>query len=502
MRSITEILFSPKEVDVVLIQPNFLMRILAEKQSEIVRSYWNSMDNNEPLGDTANEVNHGLFSLASSVLNAGYSVEILDFQAYDRHLRKTENRMICEEDIEKAIKCNKALLYGISTITVASENALKIGECIRQEHPDALIAYGGMHPTLFGDMFIKENVVDIIMLGEGNRSLVQLLSSIKEHSSMDSIKGIYYKSEDSSVHKTEKQSINTVDLDTLPYPAYDLMCKESLPFMPRFFTSKGCPFHCAFCSCNTFYENSYDDYKIIYRDPIKVVDEIEFTYNKYHMEYFCFGDLTFMTNKKHVHSVCHELIKRNLSHVKWWCQTTVGSLQEDDLDIMKRAGCEQVGLGVENSIQRNLDKMGKPIYFDAAENQCKLIRNAGIDPIAYWIIGLGDNSIEGAIKTIDRICYFVRNNLTEVSHIGVPVPYPGSPLWESPEQYGLTIVNNNFSEYWMNSDELGYSKPAIRTDALSSDHIYALWEYALMVVSEEYRKRTIVRGGSTNEKAL
>ena len=71
MRSIREIIFTPKELDVILIQPNFLMKILKEEQNQIVREYWESMENQEPLGDLPNEVNHGLFSLAASLRRGG-----------------------------------------------------------------------------------------------------------------------------------------------------------------------------------------------------------------------------------------------------------------------------------------------------------------------------------------------------------------------------------------------------------------------------------------------
>lgn len=490
MRSINEILFTPKDVDVVLIQPNFLMRILSSEQNEVVRSYWASMENKEPLGDTPNEVNHGLFSLAASLIEAKFSVEVLDFQAYDMFLRRTESRMIDKSDIQKAIACNRAKLYGISTITVAVANALNIGEIIHNLFPRSIVAYGGMHPTLYGEAFILEKNVDAILLGEGNKSIVDLANTIIiGNGELSAIKGIYFKNENGEVVRTPKREIDEVDLDALPYPAYSLMCSESLPLMPRFFTSKGCPFHCAFCSCDAFYNHAYDNYDVFYRDPVKVVDEIEYTYQKYEMPFYCFGDLTFMTRKSHVHAICKELIARGLSHVKWWCQTTVGSLDEEDLTLMKRAGCKQVGLGVENGTQRNLDRMGKPILADEAEVQCKLIRKCGLEPITYWIMGLGDRNFEEAVSTINRICYFVRENLTEVSHIGVPVPYPGSPIWYAPDNYGLSIISKNFSEYWMNSDELGYSRPAVETNELSSDHIYALWEYALMAVANEYDKR-------------
>ena len=489
MRNIEDILFSKKCNDVLLIQPNFLMKILEEKQNKIVKSYWKSMNNQEPLGDLSNEVNHGLFSLASSILKAGYTTDILDFQAYDMYLRKSEKRLISNLDIEKAIKNQKAKVYALSTITVSSQNALNIAEIIKKYHPDSIVAFGGMHPTLFFENFINEKNVDVIMLGEGNKSIIEILEACTNVENFYKIDGIVFKDINGKPVFNKKKSNFHINLDELPYPAYDLMCKESLPLVPRFFSHKGCPYSCAFCSCDAFYKNSYDDYKVLFRDPTKVVDEIEFTYNKYKMDFYCFGDLTFMSNKEYGYNLCRELIKRNLGHVKWWCQTTVGRLNKKDLELMKKAGCVQIGLGVENGSQTNLDLMGKPVQFDAAEEQCKIIKEAGISPITYWIIGLGDENFDSAVQTINRICYFIRNNLTELSHIGVPVPYPGSPLWKNPNEYGFTIIHKKFSQYWMNSDELGYSVPAIRTKHLSEDHIYGLWKYALMAATNEYEKR-------------
>lgn len=489
MRNINEILFSEKQFDIIFIQPNFLMKILEKDQNEIVKQYWESMHNQEPLGDLPNEVNHGLFSLASSVIEAGYTTDILDFQAYDRHLRKIEKRLISLEDIKKSIKTKTAKIFAISAITVSSQNSLAIAKIIRTYHPNSTIIFGGMHPTLFHHEFIKEKEVDIIILGEGNKTIIEILETSINQENFEKINGIIFKNKNGVIISTPKKSNEHLDLDSLPYPAYDLMCTESLPLMPRFFSNKGCPFSCAFCSCDSFYKAAYDDYKILFRDPLKVVDEIEYTFNKYKIKFYCFGDLTFMSNKEYGHLICKELIKRNLNHIKWWCQTTVGRLDEKDLLLMKSAGCVQIGLGVENGTQLNLDIMGKPVKFDATEEQCKLIRNAGIFPITYWIIGLGDETFETANKTIDRICYFIRNNLTEVSHIGVPVPYPGSPIWNTPSKYGFTINHTDFSKYWMNSDELGYSIPAISTKQLSQDHIYGLWQYALMASANEYNKR-------------
>jgi radical SAM superfamily enzyme YgiQ (UPF0313 family) len=404
-------------------------------------------------------------------------------------LRGQEKRLISEQDIINSIKVKRAKIFGISVITVSAGNALLIAKVIRSYHRDANIVFGGMHPTLYGEHFIPEPEVDAIILGEGNQTIVELIERCQHKEEWHTIKGIMFKDSNGDVIRTEKKSCTHLDTDVLPYAAYDLICQESLPLVPRVFSVKGCPYHCAFCSCNAFYSIAYDDYKVCYRDPTKVVDEVEYLYKQYHMAFYCFGDLTFMSDKQSALSICKELIKRNLSHVKWWCQTTIGRLNADDLALMKKAGCVQVGLGVENSSQQALDIMGKPVRFDAAEEQCQLIREAGIAPITYWILGLGEESYESANNLIKRICYFIESGLTELSHIGVPVPYPGSALFNDPQAHGLEITGMDFNNYWMNSDELGYSVPAVRTKYLSADHIYALWQYALIAATRCYEKR-------------
>ncbi|QHI71036.1 B12-binding domain-containing radical SAM protein [Aminipila terrae] len=489
MKNLSEILFQGKERDVMLIQPHFLLRVLSQNQNKIVIEYWNSLNNQEPMGDFVNEPNHGLYSLAASVLQSGYTVEVLDFHTLDMVLRDKENRMIEYSDIEESIIKNKSKIYGISCITVTVDATLKIAEMIKKYHPDSLVVVGGIHPTINSQEMLKNRNIDIVIKGEGNIAIVELINCTKDSSDFDDIKGICYKDKNGNYVETHKRSCHDIDLDELPYPAYDLCSYESLPLMPRVFSSKGCPNGCAFCTCDSYFKTSYDDYKIQFRDPVKVVDEIEHLHKKYNIDFFDFGDLTFMVDKKRAHQLCNLLIERKLNHLRWWCQTTVGRLDAEDLALMRKAGCAQISMGIENSSQEVLDVMDKPVDFEKAINQCKLIRDADIQPVGYWLFGLGDETFEGANRLIQTICYFIENELNEITHIGIPVPYPGSPLYKSPEKFGYTIINHDFSNYWMNSDPLGYGTPNFRTTNLSEDHIYALWQYALMAATEKYKER-------------
>lgn len=98
-------------------------------------------------------------------------------------LRKTENRLITLEDIYNSLKNKKAKIFAISTITVASKNALDIARIIKKINKDSIVTFGGMHPTLFSDEFIKNNEVDLIMLGDGNQTILELLAIYPEYNS-------------------------------------------------------------------------------------------------------------------------------------------------------------------------------------------------------------------------------------------------------------------------------------------------------------------------------
>lgn len=496
-KSINEIMYQEKESDVVFIQPHLLSRELKEEQDEIVKKFWNTMHKYAALlGDIPTEPNHGIYYMAASLLKENYSVEVLDFHALDQVIRKDPSKMIEEDDIEKIIKLKKAKVFGISSKTVAIERAIRIAEIIKENHPDSLVVLGGLHPTLHGhDLINGCSAIDIVARGDGEQLIVELMENANNERELENVSGILYRGEGGEIKETERVPVTKIDIDNLPFPAYQLVAKESQPLVPRVLSARGCPHKCAFCSITSYY-----DYKVKLRSPKVVVDEIQHMVEEFQIDFYCLGDLTFMINRNYCKEICDEIISRGLEHIKWWCQTTVGRLGKEDLELMSKAGCVQVALGVEGGNQDILDLSNKPAPFAEAEDQCKLIKEAGISVQTYWLIGMGGETVESALNRVEEICYFIQNELADATHISVAVPFPGTQIWDSPEEYGYEILHKRFGDYWMNCDELGYSKPAIKTPHLSADHIYMFWKLALTRATREFEKRFEGKDGFSHFK--
>ncbi|MCL2051375.1 MAG: B12-binding domain-containing radical SAM protein [Lachnospiraceae bacterium] len=477
---------STEENDIIFIQPHLLSDLLKHEQNQIVVEFWDTMHKHAVLlGDIPSEPNHGIFFIAGTLLKAGYKVDALDFHAYDRYLRYSEGRKVEYSDIEESIRTKKAKVFAISSKTVAINRAIEIGRIIRRNHPSAVIIFGGLHPTLHGQELIKENpeIIDYIIQGEGEEATLELLQHLEGDRDINEVKNLLYMGENGEVIINEKRLICDIDIDNLPYPAYELICRESSPIVPRILSARGCPHSCAFCSITYYYDRKYK-----LRSPESVVAEIEYMIEKFDIDFYCLGDLTFLLNREYTHKICNLIIERGLSNVKWWCQTTIGRVNKEDLELMKKAGCIQVAFGVEADDQAIINAVDKPYSVTKTEEQCRLVKEMGMTVQNYWLIGLGGDTKESIERRIEQIKYYIENNLTDSIHISVPVPFPGTPIWSDPGRFGYKINHTDFSQYWMNCDELGYGKPVVDLENLTADHLYMYWFLALSAATESFKK--------------
>jgi len=251
------------------------------------------------------------------------------------------------------------------------------------------------------------------------------------------------------------------NLDALPELPYHLVPVErywyhvfgkGVKYAPVF-ASRGCAFRCYYCP----YPMGFGE-RIVYRDPVRVVGEIERLQRKFGVQGVLFRDQVFSMDWDRTRRLCEEIIRRRLN-VEWVVETRLDRVNGDILRWMKRAGCKRIHYGLESGDPRLFSRVGKD---QAAGRMEQLIRNfalterLGIGTHMFILIGLlGEDwrSIRNTIRTIRRI-------KPPTLQVSIVTPYPGTPLFEQARAKGL-ILTQDWSQY------TGF-RPVMRTEALSA----------------------------------
>jgi radical SAM superfamily enzyme YgiQ (UPF0313 family) len=136
----------------------------------------------------------GVMSVAGMIRSKGFKVKIID-QRIDPHGWKKE--------LEYCVNQNP-LFVGISSMTGTQINhALKAASVVRNIDEKIPIVWGGVHPSLMALQTIEHPLVDVIVMGEGERSASQLADAYKNNIPLENIPSICYKKNDGTVKVTD-----------------------------------------------------------------------------------------------------------------------------------------------------------------------------------------------------------------------------------------------------------------------------------------------------------
>ena len=232
-------------------------------------------------------------------------------------------------------------------------------------------------------------------------------------------------------------------LDDLPYPDWESVLKDakvSLLFGGRkslpILATRGCPYSC-FKYCVYPLQQGR---KIRSRDVVKIVDELEYWYNKLDVRMFVFRDPVFSINKKHTMAFCQELIKRNLK-IRYVIETHLRILDSELIKILKKSGLKAVKVGVESGDEEVLKKADRfTVEKDEQYSKIRELEKNNILISAMFIIGFPTDDEKSIMKTIR---YAQRLNTT-FSQFSVWTPYPGTPVFK---EYENEIVARKFEEF-------------------------------------------------------
>ena len=348
-----------------------------------------------------------------------------------------------KQTIMDVIKKENPDVIGMNCITMNRMSAYKAIDLARKLSPKIKIILGGVHPTIYPEHFLIKHDADAIVLHEGEETFEELLNRFEKNQSISKVKGIAYK--DNGKVKLTPPRIQIQDLNKMPFMKHEYFLNKDSK-KAYFFSSRGCPNDCLFCSAQVHWGRCYRK-----RTPENIVDEIEMVVKKYtNIEEIRFMDDTFTLDNQRVIDICKEMLKRKIN-VRWRCSGRVFPLSAEMVRWMEKAGCIMISFGVESGSPRLLKTMGKNQTQDQIFNAMKTVyENSKITPEMFIILGFpGENeeTVDETISLVKRIIGVAKKPLILTAARMLEI-YPGTRLYQQAKE--RKMIND---DYWLTNPE-------------------------------------------------
>lgn len=381
----------------------------------------------------------GLMYVASALRNAGYNVRILDCTF-----------MSDLGEAEKIIRNTEARFIGIHSMITLTKNSVALAKAAKST--GKTVIYGGPDASTAPDKYLKKGYGDYVVMGEGERTAVELLRALDRGEMPLEVKGLAFLNGEGSILTTRPRELER-ELDAIPLPARDLIDNERYKAVWRedhgyaltsIMTTRGCPYGCFFCSEKLVFGRRYT-----IRGADNVVAELQQVVQEYGYDRVWFADDIFPLRKERTIQICREILNRGLAF-SWSCLARADLVDEEALDSMKRAGCEIVFFGVESGSQRMLDAMNRMMTIEQINKGVSAAKSVGLKVHAFMMVGFPGENYESLKQTID----FLKELSPDEFSFTVAYPLPGTELfhmiepideqleWRDPSENRLLFKSN------------------------------------------------------------
>jgi len=344
-------------------------------------------------------------------------------------------------------------VVAITTVTPAYAQILEVVRRIKKIDKSIRVVVGGPHPTALPEDTLKEQAIDIAVIGEGEITFFEIINAIEKKHDLADVQGIVYKDKFGNIHRNPQRSL-IKHLDILPFPARELFPLEIYYPPPtkrisdkkpgNMITSRGCPYTCTYCMASVMWRH-----RVRFRSVGNVVDEIEHCVKDFGIGEFNFHDELFTVKEKRTIEICQEIRRRKLD-IAWVCMVRVDYISEEVLREMKRAGCRKIMFGFESGSQMILDKMKKKVALEHAEQAVKAVKKVGIKTAGNFMFG----NIGETEATIRQSVELAKRLNTDTCAFFIASPYPGTEFYEIAQKEGYLRKDLEWKDFCLVSNNL------------------------------------------------
>lgn len=325
-------------------------------------------------------------------------------------------------------------IVGITAMTHDIIEAGNIAEKIKQNFTGKTVIIGGVHASAIPEETLQQfPQFDILVKGEGEFALMEIVDALRNKSSLSSVKGIFYRRNSDIVAAPSRPYIE--NLDELPMPAWHKFPRAK---QYQIITARGCPFHCIFCM-------SPYGHRVRERSWENVIQEIRTVIKQYNPSVYKFNDETFGFNASRAHKILDSIIEEGLTATPKYASMRTDRVNIPILEKMKRAGFTYIDYGIESGNPEILKAIKKGVTLEQTEKAVAMTKQAGIKVGVNVILGHPNETRETAKQTID---YAVKLN-GDLTAIGIMVPYPGTEVAEMVRrgEGGYKILSSDWRDF-------------------------------------------------------
>ncbi len=395
-----------------------------------------------------------------------------DFMMQGLTVEETVRRISADADVI-GVSCMFSTLWPLTH---------RVADAIRARFPRALLVLGGEHGTAVPEHVLSTSPFDVVVLGEGEETFVELLRARADPRPLAEVKGIAYR-EDGRVVSTglsprrrDVDAIAAPDWPSFPIEEYierhqtnGINLGRSMPILG----TRGCPFQCTFCSNPAMWTQRW-----IARNPVQLADEMERYVGEYGVTNFDFQDLTAIVKRQWIVDFCRELIGRNLG-ITW--QMPSGTRAEvfdaEVADLLYRSGCRALAFAPESGSPEILKAVKKQVDLGHMLAAMRSAVRRGLKLSCFIVIGFPDDTPGTLRQTLALIRRMAVLGVYDIA-VSKFVPYPGSALFRRLQQEGKLKLDD---EFFVSPMDFYTAKAPSYADAVSSRRLY--WTMVWMFVN-------------------
>lgn len=384
----------------------------------------------------------GMLSIAGYLKSKGIGVCLIDAMVDKNYISL----------IEEALDVKPILWVGISTTTAGIPMAKDISRLVRSKYPDITIAWGGVHPTLFPDTVVESGYADIAVVGDGEIPALEISSRLlKGSKDFKNIPQVAHKDLDGRVSQVQQKDF--IDINSLPVLDYSFIDPDKYLYrnVSEFYpgasnarvwvlnTGRGCPFKCTFCI------NQHSSQKWRFKNPERLINEIQDVVDKFNPDFINFQDDLFFSNKERIKTFIKEYDKREwrfkfftLTFANYFTDTYINH----EMISWLEGKAVWLGMGVESGSEKIRYQLNKHIKDEKIIEVVTALKGVDVTIGLAFMTGIPIETRQDRFETIKLIDKLTKINKNCSTGLQAWRPYPGGELYETAKTRGFQEPKN------------------------------------------------------------